>query len=155
MAKDLPDQLTIEARPGGQKRRLPFDELKIDQSFVHHIVANPGDAAIARTIVALGQSLGLRVIAEGVENEEQREFLASIGCVAYQGYHHSARCRSKASNALSGGRLAMLDRHGGQQPSEFGAVEATTPEAPMRGHEKINDVEFPAGSASWRPMDGQ
>jgi EAL domain-containing protein (putative c-di-GMP-specific phosphodiesterase class I) len=70
-------------------RRLPLDELKIDQSFVHHIVANPSDAAIARTIVALGQSLGLRVIAEGVENEEQRQFLASIGCFAYQGYHHS------------------------------------------------------------------
>ncbi len=67
-------------------RRLPLDELKIDQSFVRHIVANSSDAAIARTIVALGQSLGLGVIAEGVESDEQRAFLAGIGCVAYQGY---------------------------------------------------------------------
>ena len=70
-------------------RRLPLDELKIDQSFVRHIVANSSDAVIARTIVALGQSLGLGVIAEGVESDEQRVFLASIGCVAYQGYLRS------------------------------------------------------------------
>jgi hypothetical protein len=42
----------------------------------------------------------------------------------------------------------------GTKPSEFSAVEAPTPEAQMRVHEKINHVEFPAGNASWRPMDG-
>ncbi|MCB1968356.1 MAG: EAL domain-containing protein, partial [Candidatus Accumulibacter sp.] len=81
-------------------RRLPLDELKIDQSFVRDIVANPSDAAIARTIVALGQSLGLDIIAEGVEREEQRDFLASIGCFAYQGYLHSRPLPAEGFEAL-------------------------------------------------------
>ena len=66
-------------------KRLPLDQLKIDQSFVRDVLNDSDDAAIARTIVALGQSLGMAVIAEGVETEEQREVLASLGCHAYQG----------------------------------------------------------------------
>lgn len=67
-------------------KRLPLDKLKIDQSFVREVLVNGNDASIACTIVALGHSLGLRVIAEGVETAEQRDFLNNNGCTIWQGY---------------------------------------------------------------------
>ena len=67
-------------------KRLPLDQLKIDQSFVRDVLIDANDAAIAKTVVVLGQTLGLSVIAEGVETEAQRAFLASNGCFTYQGY---------------------------------------------------------------------
>jgi len=70
----------------GYLKNLPLFQLKIDQSFVHDLLTSPNDAAIVSTIVALGQSLDLRVIAEGVETEAQRDCLHAIGCRYFQGY---------------------------------------------------------------------
>jgi predicted signal transduction protein with EAL and GGDEF domain len=67
-------------------KRLPLDQLKIDQSFVSEVLTSANDATIARTIIALADNLGLGVIAEGVETAGQREFLIANGCSHFQGY---------------------------------------------------------------------
>jgi EAL domain-containing protein (putative c-di-GMP-specific phosphodiesterase class I) len=66
---------------------LPLAQLKIDQSFVRDLLTDPNDAIIARTIIGLGHSLGMRVIAEGVETASQRDLLTGMDCDAFQGYY--------------------------------------------------------------------
>ena len=69
----------------GHLNQFPIDRIKIDRSFVHGVPGHAGNAAIARAIVMLAQSLGREVIAEGVETEAQRAFLVGLGCTQLQG----------------------------------------------------------------------
>jgi len=67
-------------------KRLPLNELKIDRSFLPGIETDPNDKAIVSTIIALGRTLGLEVVAEGVETEAQHQALVTLGCQKFQGY---------------------------------------------------------------------
>jgi EAL domain-containing protein (putative c-di-GMP-specific phosphodiesterase class I) len=70
-------------------KRLPLDELKIDRAFVRDLRGDKADGAIVASTVGLGHTLGLRVVAEGVEDQATQEALAALGCDALQGYHLS------------------------------------------------------------------
>jgi EAL domain-containing protein (putative c-di-GMP-specific phosphodiesterase class I) len=67
-------------------KRLPLDQIKIDRTFVSDILNDPISGAVAQAIISFGKAMGLSVIAEGVETEEQRAFLAKLGCHSFQGY---------------------------------------------------------------------
>jgi len=70
-------------------RRFPIDKLKIDRGFIAELMTRADDASIVRAIISLAHSLRLKVVAEGVETLEQLDFLKSMGCDQYQGYHFS------------------------------------------------------------------
>jgi EAL domain-containing protein (putative c-di-GMP-specific phosphodiesterase class I) len=70
-------------------RQFPVSKLKIDRSFIREVAQNPDDAAIAAAIIRMAKSLNLKVIAEGVENEEQMSFLRTHQCDEIQGYYFS------------------------------------------------------------------
>ncbi len=89
-------------------RRFPIDKLKIDRGFVADMSASADDASIVRAIVSLAHSLRLKVVAEGVETREQLDFLRSLGCDQYQGYHFS--------RALPAGEFEALLRQANAVP---------------------------------------
>jgi EAL domain-containing protein (putative c-di-GMP-specific phosphodiesterase class I) len=68
-------------------KRYPIDKLKIDQSFVHDITHDPGDAALVVAIISMGHSLNIPVVAEGIETDEQLAFLTANHCDLGQGFH--------------------------------------------------------------------
>src|SRR4029453_2045753 len=70
-------------------RRLPLSEVKIDRSFVLGMAGERGDAAIVRSVIDLAEALGLRVVAEGVEDEQTWRLLAAAGCHSAQGWFHA------------------------------------------------------------------
>jgi EAL domain-containing protein (putative c-di-GMP-specific phosphodiesterase class I) len=76
-------------------KRLPVHELKIDRSFVHDVSTSLGDRAIVRSIIELAHNLGLKVVAEGVENEATLRLLGSLGCDIAQGFHLSSPLSSE------------------------------------------------------------
>lgn len=93
-------------------RRFPLDKLKIDRTFIKDVVANPEDAAIVHAIISLAHSLRLKVIAEGVETEQQLEFLRSLGCDQYQGFFCSPAIQpedfAEMMRARNGGKFDPL-----------------------------------------------
>ena len=90
-------------------KKLPLNQLKIDQSFVRDVLTDAHDASIARTVIELGHNLGLSVIAEGVETTEQRDFLAGCGCEFFQGFLFSRALPIDAFNAYVRKNVQSLD----------------------------------------------
>jgi len=89
-------------------KRMPLNQLKIDQSFVRDVLTDPSDASIVRTVIALGHELGLTVMAEGVETEAQRQFLVESGCRLFQGYLFSPALPIEAFNAYVQASVAEI-----------------------------------------------
>jgi diguanylate cyclase len=88
-------------------KRLPVDELKIDKSFVMAMDTDPADRAIVASTCALGQSLGLRVVAEGVESSASASVLAAIGCDMAQGFHYSPPVPADQLPALARAQIGV------------------------------------------------
>jgi diguanylate cyclase (GGDEF)-like protein len=88
-------------------QRFPVDKLKIDRSFISDVASNSGDASIVRAIISLAHGLRLKVIAEGVESEEQLGILRRMGCDQYQGFYRSP--------AVPAAEIEKFARHGDQK----------------------------------------
>ncbi|MGG6294094.1 bifunctional diguanylate cyclase/phosphodiesterase [Leptolyngbya sp. AN02str] len=92
-------------------KHFPLHTLKIDQSFVRDLLTDPSDMAIAKAVIALGQGLNLKILAEGIETAEQLEFLRSLGCAFAQGYFFSKPLPAEAiAQVLKHAQYAYADR---------------------------------------------
>jgi EAL domain-containing protein (putative c-di-GMP-specific phosphodiesterase class I) len=89
-------------------RNFPIDVLKIDRAFVEGVVRHGTDAALARTIIALGDTLRLETVAEGIEDDQQRAHLRALGCTMGQGYHFARPLPAEAVTAALLGSRGML-----------------------------------------------
>lgn len=93
-------------------KRFPVDKIKIDRTFVEDVTRSPDDAAIARTVIGMGRSLKLEVIAEGVENEAQMRYLQQQGCSCFQGFLVSPPVDADGIEHLMRARLPGMDTAG-------------------------------------------
>jgi EAL domain-containing protein (putative c-di-GMP-specific phosphodiesterase class I) len=100
--------------------RLPATTLKIDKSFVDEMASNSGRLAIVSTVISLAHALGMTVVAEGVEMEEQRKLLAELGCDEMQGFLHSRPMpigRSRRCSSFPDACFKLAEMNGSRSPS--------------------------------------
>ena len=102
--------------------RLPIDELKIDISFVRRMLSTPNDAAVVNTIIAMGHGLGVTLVAEGVETEEQLQYLMERGCPVIQGYYFSPPLTAERFVALYGENGVVCPLPSTRKPASIPAV---------------------------------
>ena len=106
----------------GHLAQLPVDKIKIDRSFTRTMHGQEQSATIIKSILGLGQSLGLPVIAEGIETEEDAKTLLAMGCEAAQGFFFSPPLPAQAAARLLGRPLGYGNQGGGQDSGQGGAV---------------------------------
>jgi EAL domain-containing protein (putative c-di-GMP-specific phosphodiesterase class I) len=102
--------------------RFPIDKLKIDRSFVHDMLVDPVDRAITKAIIGLGHTLGLCVVAEGVEHEGEAALLREAGCDELQGYLYAKPMPAAALESWIAARRQVVS----QAVSQAGAISTTT-----------------------------